>query len=422
MAHDLELTPEAAGNRVDLGKLAPAAGAVAIVGAIVTTFLLVTNSHEMFGSYLYGLMFWVSVTLGMFGLSVLHHTVRGSWSVAILRLLEAGGGARMLTVMGLLFLPLIYGVFSPDIASSHVLYEWADTALVQGDKILRGKAPLLNPVTYTVLTAIFFAIWIAFAAKMRQSTLRQEQNGDFKLEEGRSSWGAAGMVMYFLTVSFALFLWLMSLNPHWYSTMYGVWMIVASAGAALALCNVIVCINARKFPYNTIVAPSLTKDLGNMQFVTVMLWGYTSISQFLIIWNGNIPETTSYFKDRTSEMHPPGMEANHWGWVGLILIVGRFFVPFFSLLAPRTKKYPGLLQRVCGWIFVMHIIDMYLIVQPSLHGRAIQGPIAGHLLYDVLAWVTVGAIWLAIFASQTRKAALLPKYDNRLQEALHHAH
>lgn len=414
MAHEIETTHEQAGPSVDLGKLAPVAGAVAILGVIITAVMFATNADVMAGSYLYGLTFWVSVTLGLFGWSVLHHAVRGSWSVSILRLMEAGGGPLQIGVMGLLFIPVV--------AMLPKLYEWAHPGIQDVDRVLRGKQAFLNPTTYIVMTVVFFLIWIAFAAKMRQSTHRQDVSKDFKLEEGRSSWGAAGLVMYFLTVSFAFFLWLMSLNPHWYSTMYGIWFIVGSAGAALALCNVIVCINAKKFPYNTIVAPALTKDLGNMQFVTVMLWGYTSISQFLIIWNGNMPETTSYFKDRSSEMHPPGMEGNHWGWVGLMLILGRFFIPFFALIAPRTKKYPNLLQKICGWIFVMHIIDVYLIVQPSIPGRAIQGPIAGHLIYDVIAWLTVGAIWFAVFAAQTRKASLLPKYDSRLQEALHHAH
>jgi hypothetical protein len=414
MAHELELTPEEATNRVDLSRLAMPAGFLAIIGGLGTGALLVTNPAMMAGSYLYGLMFWVSVTLGMFGLATLHHTVRGSWSVPLLRLFEAGGGPVALGAMLVLFVPVVL--------TMHHLYEWTHTEVVQNDPILRGKAILLNPTVFIGMTVVFFGIWIAFAARMRASTLKQDQNRDFKLEMVRSSLGAVGMVMYFVTVSFAFFMWLMSLNPHWYSTMYGVWLIVGAAGAALAFVNVIVCTNATKFPYNTIVAPNLTKDLGNMQFVTTMLWGYTSISQFLIIWNGNIPETTTYFIDRSSNMHPPGMEANHWGWVGLILILGRFFVPFFALIAPRTKKYPGLLQRICGWVFVMHIIDMYLIVQPSIPGRAIQGPIASHLPFDLLAFVTVGAVWFLVFASQIKKATLLPKYDNRLQEALHHAH
>lgn len=413
MAHEHELHMEAA-PKADLGKYASTASLVAVVGAALTGFLLFSQPEAMYGSYLYGLAFWVSLTLGMFGLSVLHHAVRGSWSVSILRLLESGGGAPSILAMGVLFVPIALGL--PQ------LYEWAHPGVMDHDAILKHKQALLNPVTWTAMTVIFFAIWIAFAAHMRRSTIRQEETGNFKLEAGRSTWGAAGLLGYFLTVTFAWFIWLMSLNPHWYSTMYGVWLIVGSGGAALALCNVIVCLNAKKAPYRDVVAPSLTKDLGNMQFAFTMLWGYTTISQFLIIWNGNIPETTTYFKDRSSEMHPPGMEANHWGIIGLVLLLGRFFVPFFSLLAPRTKKYPGLLQRVCGWIFVMHIIDMYLIVQPSIPGRAVQGPFAAHLPFDLLAFVTVGAVWLAVFANQTRRAALLPSYDNRLQEAVAHAH
>lgn len=414
MAHELELTPQETTNQVNLGKLAPAAGLVAILGVVATAFLLVNNPGEMYGSYFYGLTFWLSITLGMFGLATLHHTVRGSWSVAILRLLEAGGGPWALLAMGLFFVPIML--------APHHLYEWAHPGVMDQDKILAGKKAFLNPTTYMVLTVSFFAIWIAFSAMMQRSTRKQEESNDFDLEMKRSTWGAGGILMYFITVSFGFFLWLMTLNPHWYSTMYGVWMIVGSAGAALALCNIMFCVNSSKFPYNTVLSKDLTKDLGNMQFVTVMLWGYTTLSQFLIIWNGNIPETTTYFKDRTSDTHPPGMEANHWGVVGLILILGKFFLPFFALLAPRTKKYPYLLQKVCGGIFLMHILDIYLIVQPSIIGRAVQGPIASHIGYDVLAWVTVGAVWFSIFATQVKKAALLPKYDSRLQEALHHAH
>lgn len=413
MAHELELNPEEGSSTANLGRFAPMAMIVAIVGVLGTGGAYISNPTMMAGSYLFGLTFWLTLTLGMFGWSVLHHTVRGSWSVSILRLLEAGGGPTALGVMGLLFVP-IFGMMTN-------LYEWTHPEAAT-DKFLKGKLVLLNQPVFIASTVFLFLVWIAFAARMKASTRKQDETGDFQLEVVRSSWGAVGLLGYFITVTFALILWLMSLDPHWGSTMYGVWMIVASAGAALALCNVIVCVNAKKAPYNTIVHPNLLKDLGNMQFATTMLWGYTTLSQFLIIWNGNIPETTSYFKTRSSDTHPAGMESNHWGWVGLILILGRFFAPFFALLAPRSKRYPGLLQRICGSIFVMHIVDIYLLVQPSIPGRAIQGPIAGHLAFDALAWVTVGAIWFAVFTSQLKKAPLLPKYDSRLQEALQHAH
>jgi hypothetical protein len=203
--------------------------------------------------------------------------------------------------------------------------------------------------------------------------------------------------------------------------MYGTWFIICSCGAALAFCIMIFNSNANKLPYRNVASPLLGKDMGNMQFVFTMLWGYTSLSQFLILWNGNIPETASYYKERSSQMFPPGMEANHWGIIGLALIVGRFFFPFFSLLTPRVKRIPENLKFIGGWIFVMQIFEVYLFVQPSIPGRAIQGPLASHLGPDFLAWAAIGAIWLSVFAFQTSKAPLIPTYDDRL-EALKNAH
>ncbi len=120
-------------------------------------------------------------------------------------------------------------------------------------------------------------------------------------------------------------------------------------------------------------------------------------------------------------MFPPGMESNHWGIIGLALIVGRFFIPFFSLITPRVKRIPENLRLVGGWIFIMQIFEIYLFIQPSIPGRAILGPFAGHLVYDALSFFAIGAIWLSIFAFQTTKAPLIPTYDNRL-EAMKNAH
>jgi len=230
------------------------------------------------------------------------------------------------------------------------------------------------------------------------------------------------MVYFFVSVTLALTDWLMSMDSHWYSTMYGAWFIIMSCGAALAFCILVFNSNADREPYRAVISKTLGKDLGNMMFTLTMLWGYTSLSQFLIIWNGNLPETTSYYKNRSSEMYPPGMETNHWGFLGLFLMLGRFFVPFFGLLAPRMKKYAENLKLVGGWIFAMHVVEVYLLVQPSIPGRAAMGPWApSHLLFDILAFLGFGAIWLSIFALQTTKAPLIPTYDHRL-EAMKHAH
>lgn len=386
-------------------------------GVIITlaywVFMFTNPGVLSFGSYMFGFIFWVSMTLGMFGMSLLHNTVRGTWTVSIIRLLEAGGSATSLLTMAVLFLPIL--------VKQDVLYDWADAAKRAADPVMNHRSNYLNPLLFDIRFVFYFATWAGLAYFLRKSVFRQEAGEGFKLEMGRSSWGAVGMLYFFISVTFAVTDWLMSMDNHWMSTMYGTWFIIMSCGAALAFCLMVFNANADKRPYRDVISPTLTKDLGNMQFTLTMLWGYTSLSQFLIIWNGNIPETASYYRTRSSETHPIGMESNHWGILGLALILGRFFVPFFALLSPRVKKYSENLRMVGGWIFFMHVIEIYLLVQPTIHGRAILGPFADHILYDLWAWVGLGLIWIGVFAAQTAKAPLLPTYDMRL-EAMKHAH
>jgi hypothetical protein len=407
-----EITTET-GAHLDISRLARPMLVLGVLLLGVLGFFLSQGGKEIYGSYLFGLIFWLSITLGMFGLSILHNTVRGTWAVPLIRLMEAGGGWQSLLLMAALFTPILLNL--------NTLYEWADPVKALHDHTLHHRAGYMNPSAYLFRFVLFFGIWIAFAWGMRNSALRQEKSQNFKLEMGRSSWGAVGLVMFFLTVTFALTDWVMSMDSHWYSTMFGTWFIICSCGAALAFCLVVFNSNVDKLPYRNVVSATLGKDMGNMQFVFTMLWGYTSLSQFLIIWNGNIPETTSYYKNRSSAMFPEGMASNHWGILGLVLILGRFFIPFFALIAPRVKRIPENLRVVGGWIFVLQIVEIYLFIQPSVPGRAIQGPLASHLGMDILSFLAIGAIWLSVFAAQTAKAPLIPTYDDRL-EAMKHAH
>jgi hypothetical protein len=324
--------------------------------------------------------------------------------------------------MAILFLPIYL--------LPQTLYEWAVPALVngnpalgiKGDHALFLKERYLNVPFWMIRGAVFFAIWIALSTFMRNSVRRQEANGDKKLELGRSSWGAVGFVIFMLTYTFAIIDWLMSMEAHWSSTMFGLWQIIASGLGASSFVIVVACLNAKKEPYTEIMSPNLTKDWGNILFMFTMLWAYTAISQFLIIWNGNLPENTQYFATRARLM---------WNAVGMITIVGQFLVPWMTLLSPRVKRYPQYLRQIAGWIFVIHIVDVYLAVGPAIptsmavaHAeeiprRAAFGP---QLIFDALAWLTVGGFWLFIFANNVKKAPLLVNYDHRLQEAKAHAH
>lgn len=403
---------------LNLGRIAPAASLIGVVGMIICWALMFSGGQamrtQMMGSYMFGFIFWLGITIGFFALMLLHNTVRGRWSVALIRILEAGGGYISLIVMFALFLPIV--------ANLKTMYKWADPAQVSADKILQFKAPYLNPTFFMIRFAGYLVLWAGLAWFLRNSAMRQEKSKDFKLESGRSSWAAPGIVMLFLTSTLALTDWVMSLEPHWYSTMFATWSIVSMTLGGLALATYIFCVNADKMPFKTVMRPDLTRDMGNMLFTLTMLWGYTSLSQFLIIWNGNLPETASYYMARSSSVHP--MTANFtWGYVGMIGIIGQFFIPFFGLITPRTKKTAMNLARMAAWIFIVHITDVYLYIVPALPGhRGSQGPVSASLLTDALAWVAFGGIWLFVFGLVIKKAPLLPTYDTRLQEAVQHAH
>jgi hypothetical protein len=416
-----EATAENPAQELNLGRWAPALGLLGIIGTVGCSMAMFGAFGEdardaMCASWMFGWAFWLSMTLGMFGLTLLHHTVRGSWTLSIIRLLEAGGSWLTLALVAVLYIPILRNM--------PVLYEWARPEAVEHDKFLQWKSAFLNmsPTGFPLRFLIYFLLWGFISWGLRDSVLRQEKSGDLKLEIGRMTWGAVSICAFMISVTLAMTDFVMSMEPHWTSTMYGVWQIVAGAGAALAFCITILCLNARRKPFNEIVAPNLLKDLGNMQFAMTMLWGYTTLSQFLIIWNGNLPETTQYFARRSSLMHPPGMEANSWGALGLLLIIGRFFVPFFWLVTPRTKKTPENLRRATGWIVVMHLFDMYMLVIPAIESRVELGPVTANIALDAIAFVSIGALWLAAFAMQTAKAPLLASYDRRLQEAKLHAH
>lgn len=399
MAHH-EAQPRGHGESLGFQRLGPAAGALGLIGIIACIAMIAAPAtrEAMLGSYLYALIFWTVVTLGCFGLMVLHNLVRGSWSVPLLRMFEAGGSPVTLILMLLLFGPVL--------ASMPTVYHWAHHDV---DAIIAFKQPYLNVPFFIARLLFYFGVWVAISAYLRRSARRQEQSRDFKEEQRRSSWAAPSFIFFFVSITFAATDWAMSLDPHWYSTIWGLIFAVSAGLTGLSLVTVLFATNADKEPYQGIVSGKLLNDIGNMLFVLTMLWGYTNLSQLLIIWNANIPETASYYAARS-----------HLGWnaVSLLVMVGQFFVPFFALLAPRTKKTPKVLARIAGWIFAIQIIDIYLKVVPMLPGHRNFLP----TLFDFLALVAIGAIWFFAFGLQVRRSALLPGYDNRLQEAMSHAH
>ena len=252
-----------------------------------------------------------------------------------------------------------------------------------------------------------FALWMFAANYLRRSSRAQDDSKDPALAQKRTNFAAPGIVFFVLSVTLFVTDLIMSMSPHWYSTMFRPIFVVGPVLANLALYTLILCRNADYKPLNKIITPDLTKDLGNWMFTFTLLWAYFNFSQYLIIWNGNLPSTVGYYYARSVQQ---------WNVIGGILIVCHFFVPFFALLAPRVKASTRALTAVCVWILIFRFVDVYYTIAPMYRAN---GPMP--VLSDALAFLGVGGIWFFFFGSQLRGASIYPLHDMRLLEATEHA-
>jgi hypothetical protein len=215
---------------------------------------------------------------------------------------------------------------------------------------------------------------------------------------------AGGLLAYGLTITFASFDWLMSLDPHWFSTIYGVLILGGQGLTSLAFLIVVLTWLSRRPPLDRIVVASHFHDLGNLMLAFVMLWAYFSFSQFLIIWAGNLPGEITWYIDRLQ---------TGWRIIGLTLLVGHFFVPFVLLLSRAVKREPQMLARVAIWMLVIRLVDLFWLIAPGFHREGVTVS-----WMDVVVPLTLGTIWLGGFISQLRGRAILPVHDPQFDEAL----
>lgn len=388
-------------SNVSLHRYGPAAGALGVIGILaLLAGMFLAKDVAAWQAYLFGWVVWASLSIGCLGLMLLKHCLNAKWGLPVLRLMEAGASVTNFVILFLTFLPILYTVLS----GNPVLYLWADHARVEADHALHAKAWFLNPLGYTIRTFVYFAIFIFFSWKMSASTVRQDASGNVGEQQMRANWAAPGLVVFMLTVTAAFTDWVMSLEPHWSSTMYGAWWAVGAALGALAFLTITATLNVERDPYQGVVTHSWTRDMGNLMFTFTMLWGYTTFSQYLIIWSGNLPEFVTYFVRRSE---------GGWNAIGLAVMLGQFFIPFFSLLSPRVKAQPQLLVKVCGWILFFRLVDMYYVIMPAMRATPMPS------VWDVVALFGLGGLWAYGFSKAVARVPLMPTYDPRLMEAAH---
>ena len=323
-----------------------------LVGSAITGLIW---PYALLPAYLVGFLFWVGIALGCLSLIMLHNLTGGHWGRLIRRPLEAG--AWTIVPMALLFIPIALGLI--------FLYPWADPEIVATDAAIRHKAAYLNPTAFVLRSAIAFLIWIALAFLLnRAAAIRDRKGGDIPTWSYNLS--GPGLALLFFTGSFAAIDWGMSLEPDWYSTIYGVMVLVGWGLLTFATMIVATSLLARSEPVATTATPGKLQDLGNLMLAFVMLWAYMAFSQFLIIWSGNLAEEIPWYLRRLK---------GGWEYVAFALVVFHFFVPFFALLFRDIKRNSQVILWVALSVIVMHLVDLTWLVLPARGEPLGSGPL-----------------------------------------------
>ncbi len=344
---------------------------------------------QFFRSYLVAYLFWVGITLGCVAIVMLHHLVGGGWGFVIRRLLESG--ARTIGLMVLFVLPiLLFGLKR--------LYAWAGpgagSAHFSAFKRLYLSAPF-----FLGRSAVYFLVWILLAHFLSKWSMEQDRTGDASLTGRLQALSGAGLLVYGLTVTFASVDWAMSLEPQWFSTIYGMMFMVSQALAAMAFVICALGLLSDRKPLSDAVSPGHFHDLGNLLLAFVILWAYLSFSQYLIIWSGNLQDEVRWYVSRAT---------GGWAGLALFLIFFHFAIPFFLLLSRDVKRKRRVLATIAAVLIVVSWVDLFWIVVPAF---APQGPRLHWM--DLAAPIGVGGIWTWWYIRQLKKGPLLPLHDPR---------
>ncbi|MEZ5416303.1 MAG: hypothetical protein R2708_03035 [Vicinamibacterales bacterium] len=394
MATETYTPPESLSGLQSKGMMA------AVVGAVLTGIgFTMTGADRFYEAYLVAWVAWTGVGLGSLALLMLHHLSGGAWGVVIRRILEAS--TRTIPVMAVLGLPLLAGM-------GH-LYHWTHADVAATDAVIRDKAAYLNVPFFIARYVGFFAIWSFMAWRLSGWSAEQDRTGDPALADKMMRLSGGGLLVYGLTVTFAVVDWTMSVNPHWFSTMWGLLYVVGWGLSALAFTIFILARLSKEKPMDHVVNPSHFHDLGKFLFAFIMLWAYLSFSQFLIIYSANTQEEIPHYWVRSQ---------NGWQFVGWSLVLFHFVLPYVLLLARDIKRDWSRVSKIALWVVAIRVVDYYWHVAPEFHTDGLSVS-----LIDIALPIALGGLFVMLFAMQLKGRPLLPLNDVGLQKALtHHTH
>lgn len=364
-----------------------AAGAISVIGALFAP-------ESFFRAYLFAFLFWLGVSLGCMALLMIQYLTGGRWGFLIRRTLEAA--TQCLPMLGLLFIPLLFGM--------RFLFVWTHPDVMQSDPELQRKASFyLNTFWFVARACVYFACWIGMGTLLRLWSLRQDRGAEARLNTRIQLFCGPGLAVYVFTVSFAAIDWIMSLEPHWSSTIFGMIVICGQGLVGLAFAIVVAALLARREALGEAAAPEVFQDLGHLLLAFVLLWTYMAFSQFLIIWSGNLAREVTWYVRR-----------NNGGWqlISVLLSLFHFAIPFVLLLFGGLKRRAGVLAGVAAGLLLMHLLDVYWMVAPSFSPKLTVGWMDGGMVLGI------GGIWIGLFVWHLQRAPLLPLHDARHEAAV----
>jgi len=369
---------------------------VGLAGILLGGAGWVMDPHQFYRSYLVSFVYVLSIPLGCLGLLMMQHLSGGAWGVMLRRVFEAA--SRTFPLVALFAVPLLLGM-------THV-YHWAEPEAQAHDPLLHHKAAYLNVGFFTVRTVLYFVIWSALAWLLSRMSLEQDRTGNPALAVRMQRVSAAGLLLFVLAMTFASIDWLMSLDPHWHSTIYGFYFGGGAAISAMAFCLLAALFLASRAPMSGTLRPAHFHDYGKLLLAFVVIWAYFNASQLIIIYQGHIPEEITWYKPRM---------VGGWWWVSLLLVLLHFVLPFFLLLSRDLKRDISRLSAIALLLLVMRWVDIYWLAAPAFSPERV----APHWL-DLVLPAGLGGVWLAYFARELRTRPLLPANEPHLREALSH--
>jgi hypothetical protein len=380
-----------------VSRLQQRALVVGVIGLVLCVVGWARTPDQFYHSYLVAFMFVLGLSVGSLGLLMLQHLTSGHWGIVIRRPLEAA--TRALPLVVVLFLPIFWGM-------KYLYSAWLNAPASGEGSLSSFQQSYLTSNGFKARAVIYFAIWMLLMFVFNRWSKEQDMNREDRgLRRRLKMVAGPGIILYVFVMTFAAIDWVMSLSPHWASTIYGFLFVIGQLISSMSLMIAVVVLLSKTEPMAGLVQDRHLHDLGKLLLAFVMLWAYFGFSQLLIIWSGNLPEEITFYRSRLY---------GGWGVVAVIVLVFHFFVPFFLLLSRDVKRNAKLLPKIAVWLIVMRFVDLFWLTRPEFTASAMPNWL------DLAAPLAVVGLWLFFFAFNLKQLPLLPLGDPKLAEAIAH--